>query len=100
MLARPGGHRDPQLPDEAIDEQRITTLRSVPSMLQVFLSAAPSCLARSRRRSGTWCAAARRCRMSLKERCLSGLDGVTLDNMYGPTEAAIDVTATLTVGEP
>ena len=38
VLARPGGHRDPAYLMRRIEEQGVTTLHFVPSMLQVFLA--------------------------------------------------------------
>ena len=37
VMAKPGGHKDPAYLAELINNERITTLHFVPSMLQVFL---------------------------------------------------------------
>ncbi|GGJ52791.1 non-ribosomal peptide synthetase [Deinococcus roseus] len=88
VLARPEGHRDPRYLSEVIEQQKITVLHFVPSMLRAFLQDfAPG-----------------RC-PSLREVMCSG-EALPLDvtqqffarskaglhNLYGPTEAAIDVT--------
>nr|QEO74372.1 condensation domain-containing protein [uncultured bacterium] len=92
VLARPGGHRDPQYLRKMIDAHRITTLHFVPSMLQIFLSQTePQLVATSLRRV---VCSGEALPHDLKERCLASLAGVELHNLYGPTEAAIDVTAT------
>ena len=89
VMARPGGHRDPAYLAELIQQQNVTTLHFVPSMLEAFLHdpAAASCT--SLRRivcSGEALSGA------LRERLRLTLDR-PLHNLYGPTEAAIDVTA-------
>ncbi|MFK3815874.1 amino acid adenylation domain-containing protein [Pseudomonas sp. NPDC089407] len=38
VMARPGGHRDPEYLREVIAQENVTTLHFVPSMLDVFLS--------------------------------------------------------------
>ncbi|MFK3815873.1 non-ribosomal peptide synthase/polyketide synthase [Pseudomonas sp. NPDC089407] len=40
VMARPGGHRDPEYLREVIAQENVTTLHFVPSMLDVFLSSA------------------------------------------------------------
>jgi arthrofactin-type cyclic lipopeptide synthetase C len=40
VMARPGGHRDPEYLRQVILDERVTTLHFVPSMLDVFLSSA------------------------------------------------------------
>ncbi|MGI9633945.1 AMP-binding protein, partial [Pseudomonas fulva] len=42
VMARPGGHRDPQYLQQVIDTEGVSTLHFVPSMLDVFLSAIES----------------------------------------------------------
>ncbi|MBP2368860.1 non-ribosomal peptide synthetase [Pseudonocardia parietis] len=108
VLARPGGHRDPEYLAGLIREERITTLHFVPSMLEGFLAAeqvtADPSWARSLRRvfcSGEALPAA-------AARDWHALTGVELHNLYGPTEAAVDVTAhavgadpgTVPIGDP
>ncbi|ABA25098.1 Amino acid adenylation (plasmid) [Trichormus variabilis ATCC 29413] len=88
VMARPGGHQDSAYLVKLIQEQQITTIHFVPSMLQVFL-AEPSVEA---------CKCLRRVICSgeilpvqLQEHFFTRLDA-ELHNLYGPTEAAIDVT--------
>ncbi|WP_458788569.1 amino acid adenylation domain-containing protein [Pseudonocardia nantongensis] len=93
VLARSGGHRDPEYLADLVRDERVTTMHFVPSMLEGFLAAErvtadPSWAAPLRR---VFCsgealpaAAARR---------WHELTGVALHNLYGPTEAAVDVTA-------
>jgi non-ribosomal peptide synthetase component F len=42
VVARPGGHRDPEYLGTLIDQQAITTIHFVPSMLRAFLDYDPS----------------------------------------------------------
>ncbi|MGK3959181.1 non-ribosomal peptide synthase/polyketide synthase [Sorangium sp. So ce118] len=88
VLAIPEGHRDSGYLVRLIDEQKITTLHFVPSMLAAFVEEA----------------GLERC-LSLKRVFASGealpprlvdrffeRSGAELHNLYGPTEAAVDVT--------
>ncbi|HVC21503.1 MAG TPA: amino acid adenylation domain-containing protein, partial [Vicinamibacterales bacterium] len=87
-LARPGGHKDADYLIDLINEQGVTVLHFVPSMLQAFLQAP---------RAGT-CANVRRviCSGEALPPETAGLFfarlPAELHNLYGPTEAAIDVT--------
>ncbi|MFJ5262396.1 amino acid adenylation domain-containing protein [Streptomyces sp. NPDC088387] len=92
VLARPDGHRDPAYLAALVNEQHITTMHFVPSMLEAFLQSdevtADPAWARSLRRvfsSGEALPAAAASRWR-------ELTGVPLHNLYGPTEAAVDVT--------
>ncbi|MBE3560030.1 MAG: amino acid adenylation domain-containing protein [Ktedonobacteraceae bacterium] len=89
VVARPRGHQDPAYLLALIEEQQITTMHFVPSMLQAFLEQ-PG-LERGR------CASLKRVICSgealsveLQKRFFASLDA-DLYNLYGPTEAAIDV---------
>ncbi|SFM71927.1 amino acid adenylation domain-containing protein [Pseudonocardia ammonioxydans] len=100
VLARPGGHRDPEYLAATVRDERITTLHFVPSMLEGFLAAeqvtADAGWARSLRRvfcSGEALPAA-------AARDWHALTGVPLHNLYGPTEAAVDVTAHAVAASP
>ncbi|WP_412753759.1 amino acid adenylation domain-containing protein [Krasilnikovia sp. M28-CT-15] len=91
VVAEPGGHRDPLYLARLVARQRVTTLDLVPSMYAALL-------AQPELADGAWAAGLRR--------AFSGgekLDpataaawreqtGVPLSNVYGPTEAAIQVT--------
>ncbi|HKH47513.1 MAG TPA: amino acid adenylation domain-containing protein [Thermoanaerobaculia bacterium] len=90
VMARPGGHQDPEYLAAASERARSTTLHFVPSMLSTFLEV----------RSLEGCRGVRRVIASgealpadLAATFFTRLPGVELHNLYGPTEAAIDVTA-------
>src|SRR3989454_2440875 len=89
VVAKPGGHQDPDYLVETIAEAEVTTIHFVPSMLHAFLAA----------EGVERCASLRRVVCSgealpgeLVERFFERL-GCELHNLYGPTEAAVDVTA-------
>lgn len=87
VVARPGGHRDPAYLSALIQDQRITTLHFVPSMLQVFVDEGNLAACTSVRRvitSGEGLPGALSARFLEQSRA-------ELHNLYGPTEAAIDV---------
>jgi amino acid adenylation domain-containing protein len=88
VVARPGGHQNPDYLVSLIEAQQITTLHFVPSMLQVFLMA-PG-LERCKSLKRVICSG-EALPFELQERFFSYLDA-ELHNLYGPTEAAIDVT--------
>jgi non-ribosomal peptide synthetase component F len=88
VLATPESHLDPEYLDQTIRKESITTMHFVPAMLRNFLAET----------NGTW--------PSLINVICSGeaLDrdlvqmwyrrcGAALHNLYGPAEAAVDVTA-------
>ncbi|HEV7509114.1 MAG TPA: amino acid adenylation domain-containing protein [Thermoanaerobaculia bacterium] len=90
VVARPDGHRDSAYLARLVEQEGVTTIHFVPSMLPFFLAedgVAARC--RSLRRvlvSGealSW---------EVEQRCLATLP-VPLINLYGPTEAAVEVTA-------
>ncbi len=89
VLARPGGHRDPDYLVELIERRRVTTLHFVPSMLRAFLAAEglPRCAPLRRLISSGEALPAELVRAT-RQRL-----GCPLHNLYGPTEAAVDVTA-------
>ncbi|WP_164020355.1 non-ribosomal peptide synthase/polyketide synthase [Pyxidicoccus trucidator] len=90
VVARPGGHQEPDYLVRLISEQRITTTHFVPSMLQHFLEQPDLENCSSLRRvvcSGEALSP------ELTQRCLQRLPSAQLHNLYGPTEAAVDVTA-------
>jgi amino acid adenylation domain-containing protein len=89
VFARPGGHRDPEYLHDVIDRLGVTTCHFVPSMLRVFVET-PSGRHPSLRRvicSGEELPA------RLAARVLDRWPATELHNLYGPAEAAIDVTA-------
>jgi len=89
VVARPEGHRDPAYLAELIEQQAITSLHFVPSMLDAFLGSNPSpnSVATLRHVVTSGEALSRTSQVECHR-----LFGGRLWNLYGPTEAAIDVT--------
>ncbi|PHN21027.1 non-ribosomal peptide synthetase [Pseudomonas sp. ICMP 460] len=90
VMARPDGHKDPAYLCEVIEAEQITTVHFVPSMLDVFLAHGDVSQAAGLVRvmcSGEALPG------SLVRRFKAQLPGSALLNHYGPTEAAIEVTA-------
>jgi amino acid adenylation domain-containing protein len=87
VLARPEGHKDSTYLARLIQEQGVTMLHFVPSMLQAFLDDAESRQCRGLRRV---ICSGEALPYELKERFQSTLPA-ELHNLYGPTEAAVDV---------
>lgn len=88
VIARPDSHRDPIYLEQLIQEQRITHIHFVPSMLHAFLEAADPSACTSLRRF--FCSGEALSR-ELELRLFDTFDA-ELYNFYGPTEAAIEVT--------
>ncbi|HLI04400.1 MAG TPA: amino acid adenylation domain-containing protein, partial [Terracidiphilus sp.] len=91
VMARPDGHKDPAYVLAAIQQNRVTTLHFVPSMLQAFVEHSEGASCPSLRHvvcSGEALAPllARRTRAWLPK-------AAALHNLYGPTETTVDVTA-------
>ncbi|NNA48685.1 non-ribosomal peptide synthetase [Pseudomonas lactis] len=89
VVAAPGDHRDPARLVRLINEQQVTTLHFVPSMLQAFLQDAAVTSCQSLQRivcSGEALPA------DAQQQVFAKLPQAGLYNLYGPTEAAIDVT--------
>ncbi|MEH1848654.1 MAG: amino acid adenylation domain-containing protein, partial [Nostoc sp.] len=89
VLAEPEGHRDANYLAKLINQQQITTLHFVPSMLQAFLETPELDNCQSIKRvicSGEALS------FDLQQRFFEHFD-TQLYNLYGPTEASIDVTA-------
>ncbi|HVW44153.1 MAG TPA: amino acid adenylation domain-containing protein [Amycolatopsis sp.] len=88
VMARPGGHKDPDYLAEAIERESITTVHFVPSMLRAYGD------------------------RPLPDRVICSGEALPVDlakpgmhNLYGPTEAAVDVTYwkvedSVTIGRP
>ncbi|ASI68648.1 non-ribosomal peptide synthetase [Diaphorobacter nitroreducens] len=89
VVANPGDHRDPARITELILKHEITTLNFVPAMLQAFL-AHEGIEVQTRLRyvicGGEAMPAA------TQSEALHRLKGVSLQNLYGPTETTIHVT--------
>ncbi|HBL59459.1 MAG TPA: non-ribosomal peptide synthetase [Cyanobacteria bacterium UBA8803] len=100
VIAQPGGHRDSAYLVDLINQEQITTLHFVPSMLRIFLEELRSSdRENSPLSSQPLVPSLKRVICSgealpfdLPERFFARLDA-ELHNLYGPTEAAIDVTA-------
>jgi len=91
VMAQPGGHQDPTYLKELIQQEQITTLHFVPSMLQAFLLEPANIQACTSLRqvmcSGEALSA------SLQAHIFElAAPRLSLHNLYGPTEASIDVT--------
>ncbi|WEL58164.1 non-ribosomal peptide synthase/polyketide synthase [Pseudomonas kermanshahensis] len=89
VMARPGGHRDPEYLRQVIRSENVTTLHFVPSMLDVFLAHGQISADGLKR---VLCSG-EALPGSLVRRFHTQLPTVELHNLYGPTEAAVDVTA-------
>jgi amino acid adenylation domain-containing protein len=87
IVAKPGGHKDSTYLVKLIQEQHITTLHFVPSMLEVFLDdkEVERCTSLNR----VICSG-EALPFELQERFFAKMSA-ELHNLYGPTEAAVDV---------
>ncbi len=90
VVADPGGHRDPGHLAALIDDHGVTTTHFVPSMLEAFLDQ-PAAVARVGRLCRVICSG-EALSPALADRFRAALPGVELHNVYGPTEAAVEVT--------
>jgi amino acid adenylation domain-containing protein/FkbM family methyltransferase len=90
VMAQPEGHRDSAYLVKTIQQQRVTTLQLVPSMVNVFLEepGLENCTSLKRFFCG-----GERLSGNLRDRFYERLPEVTLTNLYGPTEVSIDATA-------
>ncbi|MHA5049160.1 amino acid adenylation domain-containing protein [Streptomyces sp. SD15] len=89
VVAEPEVHNEPAELARLIHEQSITTCHFVPSMLQVFLAEAdPAACAGLRR---VFCGGEALPRETVNA-FVRALPDVELHNLYGPAEAAVDVT--------
>ena len=87
VMARPGGHRDPEYLADLIHTQRVTTLAFVPSMLEVFLTRQPACVSLKR----VFCGG-EALRVSTVNQARRLWPHAEIRNLYGPTETTISVT--------
>lgn len=88
ILARPEGHKDALYLAQLIQQERVTTMHFVPSMLQAFLEEDEVLKCKTLKRvicSGEALS------YSVQQRFFQRIDA-ELHNLYGPTEAAVDVT--------
>ena len=89
VVAEPGAHRDPAQLIRLIEDEAITTLHFVPSMLQAFLLDENAGRCRSLTRI---VCSGEALPVDAQQQVFARLPGAALYNLYGPTEAAIDVT--------
>ncbi|MBB5857455.1 non-ribosomal peptide synthetase [Amycolatopsis umgeniensis] len=89
VMAPPGAHRDPTAMAASITRHGATVLQLVPSVLRLLLDEPGFAGCTSLR---LVCSAGEALPVSLCQRLTALLD-VAVDNTYGPTECAIDVTA-------
>jgi amino acid adenylation domain-containing protein len=87
IVAKPGGHKDSTYLVKLIQEQNISTLHFVPSMLEVFLDDKEVERCTSLKRV---ICSGEALPFELQERFFSKMSA-ELHNLYGPTEAAVDV---------
>jgi amino acid adenylation domain-containing protein len=87
VIAKPGGHHDPDYLFRLINDQLVTTIHFVPSMLQVFLESVRVEQCRSLRRV---ICSGEALPIELQNKFL-GRSRASLSNLYGPTEASVDV---------
>ena len=88
VMARPGGHQDPAYLARTIQQEQISVVHFVPSMLRAFLEEPASAECTSLRHV---VCSGEALTHDLQERFFNTL-GCELHNLYGPTEAAVDVT--------
>ena len=106
VVARPGGHRDGEYLVKLIEQELISTLHFVPSMLGAFLQVAEPGRCPSMRQV---ICSGEALPVEMADEFLRR-HGAALHNLYGPTEAAVDVTywecrkgykgATIPIGKP
>ncbi|MEN8215020.1 MAG: amino acid adenylation domain-containing protein [Pseudomonadota bacterium] len=87
-VAKPGGHKESNYLIKLIEQEEITTLHFVPSMLQVFLQDPTLKNCHSLKRV---ICSGEALPVELQARFFAALPTVELHNLYGPTEAAVDV---------
>ncbi|GAB0102601.1 hypothetical protein JMUB6875_15700 [Nocardia sp. JMUB6875] len=90
VIAEPEGHRDPEYLNALIARESVTTLHTVPSMLDALLAES---------NSATGLGALRRVLAigealpgAVAQRFRTAFPAVALFNLYGPTEAAVSIT--------
>ncbi|ONH53354.1 non-ribosomal peptide synthetase [Pseudomonas cedrina subsp. cedrina] len=89
VVAAPGDHRDPGKLVSLINQEQVTTLHFVPSMLQAFVqdSNVSTCTSLLR-----IVCSGEALPVDAQQHVFTKLPQTALYNLYGPTEAAIDVT--------
>ncbi|MDM9382032.1 amino acid adenylation domain-containing protein [Chlorogloeopsis sp. ULAP01] len=89
VIARPGGHQEPNYLVRVMAQEQITLVDFVPAMLQLVLEE-PGLEACTTLRYVTCGGEA--LPMQVRDRFFARLNGVELHNCYGPTEVSIDAT--------
>ncbi|MFZ8899883.1 MAG: non-ribosomal peptide synthetase, partial [Alphaproteobacteria bacterium] len=94
VVARPGGHRDPDYLAQVLQDEAVTVTHFVPSMLQAFLGHGPAASSLSACDSlrHVICSGEALPPALVETFYKYASSTCSLDNLYGPTEAAIDVT--------
>lgn len=87
VMAKPDGHKDPAYLETVIEQEKITTLHFVPSMLAIFLAQLTPKKCASLKQ--VICSGEALSKQSEKQ-FFERLDA-KLHNLYGPTEASVDV---------
>ena len=90
VVARPGGHLDPPYLRDEIARSRLTAVHFVPSMLQVFLDQPGLDACAGLRRVFLSGEAVSR-ELAARFQASLGRLGIELHNLYGPAEAAVEV---------
>ncbi|MGH1386780.1 amino acid adenylation domain-containing protein [Kordia sp.] len=90
VIARPGGHMDPAYLQNTIQEQNVSLVHFVPSMLNIFIDVAK---AEKLENLQYIVCSGEALSSPTAEKTKALLPNVELFNYYGPTEAAIDVTS-------
>ena len=90
IVARPGGHRDPGYLIELVRGERVTMMHFVPSLLRSFLEAADVEECTTLRQV---ICIGEALLPDDQERFFARLPAVELDNLYGPAEAAVSISA-------
>jgi amino acid adenylation domain-containing protein len=94
VVARPGGHLDPPYLRDEVARSRVTMMHFVPSMLQVFLEQPGLDACAGLRRvfvSGEALGRELATRFHASLGRLGHPNGIELHNLYGPAEAAVEV---------
>lgn len=90
VIARPDGHMDAEYLQQTIQENTVSLVHFVPSMLNIFIEVAK---AEKLKSLAYIVCSGEALSSSTAEKTKSVLPETQLYNFYGPTEAAIDVTA-------
>jgi amino acid adenylation domain-containing protein len=97
VMARPGGHRDPDYLVDVVAAERVVSCHFVPSMLRAFLAAVPPARLAACRDLRLVPASGEALTPDLvaafyRAAAAAGLPDLRLHNLYGPTEATVEVT--------